>query len=423
MRGVVALVALAGLALAVSTVLTYRTASRVVEDRLQREALTRARTLAASLSALGARDARALQTLVATQQDRDLAYMAVLEGDGLVLAHSNPELVGRRQVDERVRRASQTHMPITELVLLGTGEEVYELTLPLRLPDAAATHLRFLRVALHTSAARWVLREAEVHALIVGLLLLLVGVLAAYELLTLRRYVALQAAHARRERLAVLGEMAAVLAHEIRNPLAALKGLAQYLHERQGGEAGSAEVTEAMVREARRLEQLAADLLEYARPRPIQRGEVKLEALLDELVARFQPEAQAVGVLIHREGARDLPPIPGDAERLRQVFTNLMVNALQAMPRGGVLAVQVLRAGRPGTVVVTIKDRGEGISPDDLSQIFSPFFTRRPRGTGLGLAIARQIVEQHGGTITVQSVPGQGTRFAVTLPAQEEAGV
>jgi two-component system sensor histidine kinase HydH len=206
--------------------------------------------------------------------------------------------------------------------------------------------------------------------------------------------------------LATLGQMSAVLAHEIRNPLASLKGNAQLLAQTLPEGEKTRAKADRVVDEAVRLETLSNDLLEFARAGEVRRRDVDPALLVREAAAAVAPDRVDVDV----DGAPRSWPI--DEARLRQVLINLIENAAE-MSEGRV-AVRVAREDRD--LVVTVRDRGPGIAEADLEHVFEPFFTKRTRGTGLGLAVARRLIDLHGGAITADNAPGGGAIFTITLP-------
>jgi two-component system sensor histidine kinase HydH len=236
-----------------------------------------------------------------------------------------------------------------------------------------------------------------------------------------------------RDRLAALGEMAAGLAHEIRNPLGAIKGAAQYLDPShlQGGDA---EILQIIVEEVDRLDGVVAQFLDYSRPFPTaQSGKFQKTDLNDVLWKTMKLiESNLPGnVALELDLTPDLPAIHGDAEQLKQVFINLVLNAVQAMPDGGHLTVRTRRPHAPvelglsestprysaDQIEVRFTDTGAGIPDDALDRIFIPFYTTKTKGTGLGLAISQRIVKGHGGSIEVQSRVGEGTEFVLRFPS------
>ncbi|HEX4382267.1 MAG TPA: ATP-binding protein [Myxococcales bacterium] len=236
-----------------------------------------------------------------------------------------------------------------------------------------------------------------------------------------------------RDRLAALGEMAAGLAHEIRNPLGAIKGAAQYL-DPAGLQAGDAEILNIIVEEVNRLDGVVAQFLDYSRPFPTPAsGKFQPTDLNDVLwkTMKLIESDLPKNVAAELDLTPGLPAISADAEQLKQVFINLALNAVQAMPDGGRLVVRSRRPHAPielglsestprysaDQVEVRFADTGAGIPEESLDRIFIPFYTTKTKGTGLGLAISQRIVKGHGGTIEVQSRVGEGTEFILRFPS------
>jgi two-component system, NtrC family, sensor histidine kinase HydH len=217
---------------------------------------------------------------------------------------------------------------------------------------------------------------------------------------------------ARRESMAQLGEMGAMLAHEIRNPLAGIKGYAQVIEqkpmaERNGRFAGR------IVVETLRLEALVSDLLEFARSDREIAGPVQVGWVICHAAELLGPEAEKLGISIACECPEALQ-VTGNRDRLGQVLLNLGKNAIHAMPDGGLLQITAQPVGR--NLLIKVTDNGRGIGETELARIFEPFFTTKAKGTGLGLALCRKIVEEHDGSIEVQSSAGAGTAVFITLP-------
>jgi signal transduction histidine kinase len=232
-----------------------------------------------------------------------------------------------------------------------------------------------------------------------------------------------------RERLAALGEMAAGLAHEIRNPLGAIKGAAQLLIGPDGKPSApgpeTGEFLDIIVEEVNRLNNVVTRFLDYARAEktePHSATRVDVNAVVRKTVQLLGSSSEAKNVTIDVRLDDLIPQVAGDPEALVQVFLNLGFNAAQAMPDGGTLEILTTRRRRSRLgygqfAEVRFRDSGIGIARDKLKKLFIPFFTTKSRGTGLGLAISQRIVNQHGGTIEVRSTPGQGSTFSVFLPA------
>ena len=221
------------------------------------------------------------------------------------------------------------------------------------------------------------------------------------------------------ERLAAVGELAAGLAHEIRNPLAAILNAATLLGQEEvltTDERSS--ILEAVKQEARRLNTTLSDFLLFARPRAptLQTGDVR--QVVKHVAALLQEEhTRSGGVQVEVRLEHTIPHVPFDPDQLIQVLWNIARNGVEAMAGQGHLALGVARHN--GEVVITVADTGPGISPEDRRRIFQPFFSKKAGGTGLGLAIAHRIVVAHGGRIDVQATAGQGSQFTICLPVTE----
>jgi len=219
----------------------------------------------------------------------------------------------------------------------------------------------------------------------------------------------------RKEKLAAIGDLAAGVAHEIRNPLSSIKGIASYYKSKFEDGSEDMEMAGVMIEEVDRLGRVISELLEFARPAKLNRKPSNMNELLEHSARLVQQEAMAKNVQIQLNLASDSAKADVDPDRLSQCFLNIYLNALQAMENGGQLTIaSSIRNG--GSVTIDIKDNGAGISADDLSKIFDPYFTTKPKGTGLGLAIVHKIIEAHQGLVKVRSATGQGTVFSIILP-------
>ncbi|OGG45606.1 MAG: hypothetical protein A3F84_15500 [Candidatus Handelsmanbacteria bacterium RIFCSPLOWO2_12_FULL_64_10] len=225
----------------------------------------------------------------------------------------------------------------------------------------------------------------------------------------------------RSEKLAVVGEMASVIAHEVRNSLTSVKMILQLEMERQDLNETDREALEVAVSSVRRMESMVSDLLKFARPTPPVFAPHDVNRIVEEAVGLTQYQFNRNGVRFVCRLAPELPAVTADESHLKEAFVNLILNASAAVLEGGEVAVETRRTD--ATVEVTVSDDGCGIPEAHLGRIFDPFFTTRPDGTGLGLSIVRRAVEQHGGTISVESRERQGTRFTVRLPTSRRLNV
>ena len=229
----------------------------------------------------------------------------------------------------------------------------------------------------------------------------------------------------RSERLAALGQLSAGLAHELRNPLAVIKGSAETLMRKlAAADPVTTEVAGYISSEVNRMNMLVTRFLDFARPHKLELAREQVPPLIDRALKAAHDRWPEAKVEVERQFTAALPPVPVDRDLMEQVFTNLVLNAYEAMgPAGGKLLVDVARAhseGRPG-VEITFEDTGPGISPEQREQIFNPFFTTKETGVGLGLSIVSKIVDDHRGWIRVSGEPGKGACFRIFLPEAESS--
>lgn len=215
------------------------------------------------------------------------------------------------------------------------------------------------------------------------------------------------------EKLAIMGQMAAHVAHEIRNPLVSIGGFAGRI-VKTSDDPETRRRAEIIGREASRLELILKDVMDFASPLSFDFTAESLPGMVREMMEVIGESAEEAGVEIVTEGSPDLPPISADAERIKQVILNLGKNAVEAMPDGGRLTLRLWRDD--AHVGLDLEDTGKGIATEDLARLFEPFFTTKQHGSGLGLAVTKRIVEQHGGSITAHSELHRGTTFRIRLP-------
>jgi two-component system sensor histidine kinase HydH len=370
-------IALIAAALVATTWVTRNAVGDAFTAARDGEALAVEQAVRADLFDLGVMpDEGALEQLL--RDHPGLRYVAIIDGRGRVLASAGTPVgsevrVGRRAISHvggRIRIATRAVLrharPWGGLVI--------------EVQPVEADQLR--------DSATWSLAIGGISALV------MLGVAIALVRRELRRR-AEEQVRERERRLASLGEMSAVLAHEIKNPLASLKGNAQLL-------AGAAEgkqkaKAERVVDEAVRLEKLVSDLLAFVRTGQLERRAIAPASLVPDGVDADVGQAPATWSL--------------DEARMRQVIGNLVENGQAA---GGPVAVRIAHEGR--RLVIEVADKGPGVPAEDRDKIFEPFFTKKTRGTGLGLAVARRVAEAHGGTITVADAPGGGAIFRVEIP-------
>ncbi len=232
-----------------------------------------------------------------------------------------------------------------------------------------------------------------------------------------------------RDRLAALGEMAATIAHEVKNPLAGIEVMAGLLRRRlAASEEGQALVTD-IINEAKKANAIVLEVLDFVRPLRLQVEHTSIAQVLHDAVTMAERKVSRRDVAVTMDVQEKLPLLQGDHQQLCQLFSNLVTNAFEALGGAGTIALTAsllqqegdpLSPGEPPPitdfVAVEVADDGPGIPPEITERIYNPFFTTKPQGSGLGLAIVRKVVDAHDGHIDVSSAPGRGTRFRVLLP-------
>lgn len=215
----------------------------------------------------------------------------------------------------------------------------------------------------------------------------------------------------RADRLSTLGELAAGMAHELRNPLSSIKGTAEILRGDYSSDDKKYEFIGIMIKEVERLNRVVEDFLRFAKPLPLQPTDVDLSEEIASVIHLVRGQAAGVDMEIL---PFSIPKVKADREKLVQVFLNIVLNAVQSMPSGGRVIISARAA--EGCVELSFRDTGPGIPEENKEKLFKPFFTTKSTGTGLGLAISNRIVEAHGGKITFESEAGKGAIFKVRLP-------
>ncbi len=226
---------------------------------------------------------------------------------------------------------------------------------------------------------------------------------------------AAQDALVKREKQALLGQVAASVGHELRNPLAAMSNAVYFLQSTDAGSDADVKEYLGIIRdEIARSERIVTDLTDAVQTRPPMPASHGVAVLVEQVLRKCVPPA---GVTVRLDIPATLPAVRVDASQIRQAFENLVGNAVDAMPEGGVLEIRAAADGK--AVIVSVRDSGGGIAPADMARLFQPLFTTKARGIGLGLVVARNLVEANGGTVEAASIQGKGTVFSVTLPAAD----
>ena len=224
----------------------------------------------------------------------------------------------------------------------------------------------------------------------------------------------------RADRLASIGEMAAGIAHEIKNPLAGIAGVIQVLRKEHAVGDPKRVVLDEVLVQVERMDKAVRNLLSFARPPEPKMTPADINELIGKLLDFLAPQFARNSISVERKLTTGLPWLTLDPDLMQQALINIALNAIQAMPEGGKFVVETRSVkpdgNNPGSIEILFSDTGKGISLENLSRIFNPFFTTRQQGTGLGLSITQRIIEQHGGEISVMSSPEKGTTFTLSFP-------
>jgi signal transduction histidine kinase len=225
-----------------------------------------------------------------------------------------------------------------------------------------------------------------------------------------------------REKMVALGELSNSIAHEIKNPLVSIGGFARRLYRAIPEDAPEKRYTQTIMIEVARLEKILTDIFNYTHDESTAFKECDLRRILEDSLSMFQERIQAEGVDLVKEFSEKVPPIHGDHHQLKQIFSNLINNAYQALKGKGTLSIRLHPIAKNGAsyVRVEVEDTGGGIDPENLHNIFNPFYTTKDSSLGLGLPIVHKIITSHRGQIEVDNQPGAGVKFIITLPSSEK---
>ena len=381
----------------------FRFAPEMAADSLRGEALS----IATAIEALTTVDP---DPEILKQYHTDgIAYFFVVNREGIILFHTNHALIGTVWGGPNPYICSKSGIN-EERKKLGTGEEIY--LLQTRIHPTGGNCL--LTLALHTYRSDQVIRRTHTAIMVTSLLTLALWLVTIGIMYLLCRDKQRQLKMRRQDELAQLGELGAVIAHEIRNPLAGIKGFVQLIE--MAGDMDEARLyAKKVVNQSLRMEALVDDLLAYAREERTDLQLTDLTPLIEECVAMVCMEAAHAGVeVVYVPHTAIYAKI--DYDRITQLLLNLLKNGIQAMPDGGVLRVESKRENNQA--VIMISDTGIGIPPENIPHIFKPFWTSKAKGTGLGLALCSKVVHEHDGNLTVKSTAGVGTTFTITLPME-----
>jgi len=345
--------------------------------------------------------------------DRVVAYALIADRDGTILFHTNPGRVGAVLTKGEMENWRRPGPLSSRQIILGTGRPAYEFNFKLYRPDGRD---ELLRLILHGTQSDLVVSWTDRMKWIVGSILVLLWGVGFFLERTAVRYLKLQARQEEQERLTLIGQMTAVLSHEIRNAIAGVKGYAQWAHEKTEESQPAKMALAAVLQGTERIEKLVNELLLFARDEsflmePVDLLPVVRQAICDVLASWEEKGAIPIDVQI-KEGMR----VKADREKLYRTLVNGIRNALEATGKDGTIRISSSAYGHG--VELHIDDTGIGLPEGTAERIFSPFFTTKTQGTGLGLAYAKKVIEGMGGIITLNNRPdAPGAVLSIRLPS------
>ena len=350
----------------------------------------------------------------------DIEHVALVDDSLKILAHSDPRLANQRLDDPLMLQIRSSREPVLRrMVERSDGTRHYDVVNAI---SVNGSRLGFLEIGLSLKSMDAAWRRSLRSMLVFGLAIVVVGILGMAVIFYnqqshLQRVKDLETEIGRQARLSELGNLAATVAHEIRNPLNSVSMGLQRLKAEFSPTQDHDEYTRFLnliQGEVHRLNAIVEQFLSLARPLSLKREKIAVDQFLHELTTLAAGDAGSSNVSIDLKIAPGLPSLDADPNYLKQLLLNLILNGVQAMPQGGTLTVAA--EADKDLLRLTVADQGMGIERQALTKVFEPYFTTKPNGSGLGLSIARRIAEAHGGNITVESEPNRGSRFQVFLP-------
>lgn len=397
---------------ALSTYFTYRNSLAAVEDSLKLHALGIAISLEHSLYRVNT-GKNIFVDIVTEGRWEGIAFIALYNESGSTILHSNENLINKVVNDELIRKTLSTNETIHGYMTLATGESIFVLNFPVVMYKAPY----ILRIALHKYPFEEIIRQARFQAVSALIVILILWLMGFFFIRTLKKSESFNKIMEERQRLAMLGEMASVLAHEIRNPLGSIKGFAQLVMEQNKELKIYSPETEEYLRiiilESKRLESLTDDLLLYTKTVEYRPENVDIKGLISECIKNIQANINEKQI----DFEISLPEtifVKTDHDKLKQILINIIQNAVEAISEKGL--IEITAEIRNNTAEISINDNGSGMDEETRRNAFKPFFTTKTKGTGLGLAVVERLVKSIGGFMELQSERERGTKFKISIP-------
>lgn len=397
-----------------STYFTYRNSLIAVEDSFKLHALGIAISLEPSLSRINA-GKNIFMDIVTEGRWEGIAFIALYSEEGITVLHSNQNLINKAVDDELIKKTISTGEAIHSYITLATDESIFALNFPVHFYNAP----HVLRIALHKYPFEKIIRQAKLQAVSALIVVSILWIIGFFFIRTVKQSEALNRVMEERHRLAMLGEMASVLAHEIRNPLGSIKGFAQLVMEQNKElttySAEMEDYLKIIILESKRLESLTDELLLYAKTSEYRPEDVDIKGVISECVKNVQANIDSKQI----DFKISLPEafiIKTDYNKLKQILINIIQNSVEAISEKGL--IEITAKLRNNFIEIAVTDNGCGMDEETQGNAFKPFFTTKTRGTGLGLSIVEKLVKSIGGLIELQSEPAKGAKFKISIPKQ-----
>lgn len=402
--GLFVLLFIFSVAIVLTTAQNTRTARTLAVKSLESTAFALSSSAKNALRMMGNKASDEIQEILS---DRVVAYALIADRDGTVLVHTNPRLVGTRLSEQDINQSLQSETVSSRRITLGTGVPAYEFNHILHRPDGAA---EMLRLVLHTAPADLIVSRANRMWWTVGAMLILLWTVGTlFERISVR-HIKLHEKLERQRQLTLIGQMTAVLAHEIRNALGSVKGYAQWMEKRTLESDPKKPALKVVLQGTARIESLVNDLLCFSKDEEYHIEAIEPGRLIKESVAS---SVSSWGGNIELETAPGIK-VMADREKLHRVIVNGINNAIEAMGGDGHLRISARTKGR--RFAIRIEDTGSGIGEKEIPRLFTPFHTTKTHGTGLGLAYSKKLVEGMGGSIEISNRKhGRGAVLTIFL--------
>jgi len=426
---------LVGLLVAISSYFNYQLSMSLRQEYLANEAKTIADYVDLQLRGPLRHNPEDLAQIAAEAGPRFhgvLLFLGIVDPSGQYNYHSEAKQIG--QPAYHLHFATTAHQTASPSLAAQASEDkekgIFVLSTPVLVPHAGGLGTmgrggmgrggpvsRILEVGIHTDIAQFILTQAHRQVMLSIITFLLLTSCAVVTPFGARRFLAMQKEQEKHRHWANMGRLSASMAHEIRNPLGAIKGLSQLLLERMKAETAEKDFAQTIVNETKRLEDLVHSLLSFARLPEPNKEPCDLAILVRQVLEDMRLELEKADIEVR------LPPEQGeetalvDKSQIRQVLWNVFLNAQDAMKKeGGTLTVNFEAHRTKETITLSVRDSGSGLTPDAIQNLFEPFFTTKAQGNGLGLAISQQIIRRHGGKIRLENAPGGGAVCSISLP-------